>query len=76
MKPKTDNLQVVRFLVLWSFLQPSRALERFCLIGAFPGEFDIVAAKVTIRGSLSEDRFTQAKVTDDRAGAQVKVLSL
>jgi hypothetical protein len=56
-------------------LQPRRAFERFGFVGAFPGEWDIVAAEVTVGGGLAVDGFAQAEVTDDRAGAQVEVFS-
>jgi hypothetical protein len=62
-------------VVLVSVLQPGSAFERFGFVGAFPGEFDIVAAKVAVGGSLPKDRFTQVQVTDDRAGTQVKICS-
>jgi hypothetical protein len=50
------------------------SLEGFGLVGASPGELDIVAAEVAVGGGLAVDRFAQAEVTDDRAGAQVKVV--
>ena len=50
------------------------ALQCFCFICAFPAELDIAAAEVTVRGSLTVDRFAQAEVTDDCAGAQVEEL--
>ncbi len=52
-------------------LQPRRALKRFSLIGAFPGELDIVAAEVAVGGGSAVDGLTQFQVADDRAGAQV-----
>jgi hypothetical protein len=55
-------------------LQSRSALERFRLIRILPGELDVVAAEVTVGSSLPVDRFAQAQVTDDRAGAQVKVI--
>src|ERR1044071_8408776 len=53
-------------------LQSSSLFQRVNLIGALPGELDIVAAEVTVRGGFLIDWFAQAQVTDDRAGTQVK----
>ena len=56
-------------------LQPCGLLQSLSLIRLFPREFDIVTAEVTIGGSLAIDGAAQVKVTDDRAGAQVKVFA-
>ena len=44
------------------------------LVRAFPGELDVIPAKVTVGGRLAVDRAAQVQVADDGAGAQVKVL--
>jgi hypothetical protein len=54
-------------------LQASRAFERFGFVDVFPGEWDVVAAEVAVGGGLAVDGFAQAKVTDDRAGVQIRV---
>jgi hypothetical protein len=39
---------------LYPGLEPGSAFERIRLIGAFPGKFDIVAAKVAVGGSIAK----------------------
>ena len=56
-------------------LQPCGLLQSLSLICLFPGEFNIVAAKVTISGGLAIDRSAQVKVADDRAGAQIEIFT-
>jgi len=41
---------VARLSFYSTTLQPSRVLQRFCFIGLFPGELDIITAEVTVRG--------------------------
>jgi hypothetical protein len=49
-------------------------LQRGGLVGAFPGEFRLVAAEVAVGGGLLVDRAQQVEHLDDALGAQVEVL--
>ena len=52
-----------------------RCLERFNLVGALPGEIQVIPAEVTVGGRLAVDRVAQVEVMDDRARAQVEDLA-
>jgi hypothetical protein len=69
-------LPTLYFILTLCVITNQGALKRFCLVSTFPGEFDIVAAEVAVGGCLLIDRFTQAELTDDRAGARIEIVWL
>lgn len=62
------------FIKSWQSLQSNRRPQGICPISAFPGQIQIVPAKVTVGGRLLVDRSAQVKIADDGAGPQIKDL--
>jgi hypothetical protein len=57
------------------FLEPGSCAQCRCLVGGFPGELRLVAAKVAVGGGLAVDRPQQVERLDDAFRAQVEVLA-
>jgi hypothetical protein len=74
MKTKSASVFPGALFVLkkWLALKPRSALQRLGLIGALPGELDIVAAEATVGGRLAIDRLAQSRVTEDHPGGPSK----